>query len=398
MGGQMASRVNIADVFQRYGYELVKRDGRLWSFCPFHAENTPSCEVDLQKQVFKCFSCQEGGDAITLVMKRERVKFPEALRILGIDDQRDRSTAPRYPTSGQRQPPSSLPAYIPAAPAAKSEAETDEDQKAIAAAQEVYAAALPLGEDTAAAWYCASRGIPALLAAVSGARYCRNFLKGGGPAVIFPVWRHDGEITAVLGRYIYPAPMHSDRPAKKCRGRAGQGIYSTAPGAVTEAAEVIVTEAPFDALSLSLCGFPAIALGGTHFPAWLPARIGTRPVYLATDNDQNGAGDKAAVKLCDALAANGGRVFRLKTPDGVKDWNEYLCTFGPVIMEAKLLQAMRLDRAPIVPRLVRDLAPTLHAGAAVMTTSGSRATVQRYHSPDDDYPAGYAGAGDRPGR
>ena len=32
--------------------------------CPFHNENTPSFAVDTTKNIFKCFGCGAGGDAI----------------------------------------------------------------------------------------------------------------------------------------------------------------------------------------------------------------------------------------------------------------------------------------------------------------------------------------------
>jgi DNA primase len=109
--------------------------------------------------------------------------------------------------------------------------------------------------------------------------------------------------------------------------------------------QVIVTEAPLDSLSLAVCGFPSIALLGTHYPDWLPGAIGTRRAYLATDNDP--AGDGAAVKLCEALAGHGGRVYRMK-PEGPKDWNQYLCRYGPAVMEAAILAAAFPGRYPCV--------------------------------------------------
>ena len=206
---------------------------------------------------------------------------------------------------------------------------------------------------------------------------------------MFPVVYQDQEqqktrISAVQGRYLFPAPAGSDRPDKKTRGRL-KGIFYTVNG--TQQEYVIVTEAPLDALSLAACGFPALALLGTHYPDWLPAAIGARPAYLATDND--GAGDGAAGKLCNALAANGGKVYRLK-PEGVKDWNEYLCTHGPAVMEAAIIAAAFPDRIPCIPRPMVDLAPWLPAGALVILSDGTRATVQQYHGPDEEHlPAGW---------
>lgn len=50
--------------------------------CPFHREKTPSFHVNPQRQMFKCFGCGEGGDAISFLMKLQGLSFPEALEVL----------------------------------------------------------------------------------------------------------------------------------------------------------------------------------------------------------------------------------------------------------------------------------------------------------------------------
>ncbi|MFL6230503.1 MAG: DNA primase [Pyrinomonadaceae bacterium] len=51
--------------------------------CPFHQEKSASFTVSPSKQMFYCYGCKAGGDAITFVMKRDRVEFMEALKGLG---------------------------------------------------------------------------------------------------------------------------------------------------------------------------------------------------------------------------------------------------------------------------------------------------------------------------
>ncbi len=76
----------------------VKKAGRSFkACCPFHNEKTPSFIVSPEKQIFHCFGCGAGGNAIGFVMKYENMEFPEAVRILaakaGVDipryEQRD---------------------------------------------------------------------------------------------------------------------------------------------------------------------------------------------------------------------------------------------------------------------------------------------------------------------
>ena len=64
-------------------YTTLKRRGRKWvGLCPFHTEKTPSFTVDDEKQLYHCFGCGVGGDIFSLVMERENLTFPEALKHL----------------------------------------------------------------------------------------------------------------------------------------------------------------------------------------------------------------------------------------------------------------------------------------------------------------------------
>jgi len=84
----------------------LTRKGREYvGLCPFHDDHRPSLSVSPQKQIFKCWSCGAGGDAIKFVQLLLRVEFREALGILarraGIEmrgrSADDRSAAAREP-------------------------------------------------------------------------------------------------------------------------------------------------------------------------------------------------------------------------------------------------------------------------------------------------------------
>ncbi len=61
----------------------LKRRGRNWvGLCPFHTEKTPSFTVSPEKQMFYCFGCGAGGDAITFWMKIENLDFSDAVKDL----------------------------------------------------------------------------------------------------------------------------------------------------------------------------------------------------------------------------------------------------------------------------------------------------------------------------
>ncbi|MDB4358794.1 CHC2 zinc finger domain-containing protein, partial [Verrucomicrobiales bacterium] len=63
------------------GYFPLKRAGTNWvANCPFHNEKTPSFNVVPGRQIFHCFGCQAGGDAIKFVQMYDNLPFPEAAR------------------------------------------------------------------------------------------------------------------------------------------------------------------------------------------------------------------------------------------------------------------------------------------------------------------------------
>jgi DNA primase len=61
---------------------LRKRGANLLGLCPFHNEKTPSFNVHPVKGIFKCFGCDEGGNAIDFLIKHEQFSYVEALRWL----------------------------------------------------------------------------------------------------------------------------------------------------------------------------------------------------------------------------------------------------------------------------------------------------------------------------
>ncbi|MBN2055319.1 DNA primase, partial [bacterium] len=61
----------------------LRRSGRSFKgLCPFHSEKTPSFFVHPDKQMFYCFGCGKGGDAIKYVMLRDGLRYVEAVKLL----------------------------------------------------------------------------------------------------------------------------------------------------------------------------------------------------------------------------------------------------------------------------------------------------------------------------
>jgi len=74
-------RCDIAELIS--SYIPLKKSGRNFkTTCPFHNEKTPSFTVSPEKQIFHCFGCGEGGNALSFLMKYERLDFKEAIETL----------------------------------------------------------------------------------------------------------------------------------------------------------------------------------------------------------------------------------------------------------------------------------------------------------------------------
>ena len=73
--------LSIEDVLRPY-VKLSRKGSALMGLCPFHEERTGSFSVSPAKNLFHCFSCNRGGDAITFIMEKEGFSFMDAVRFI----------------------------------------------------------------------------------------------------------------------------------------------------------------------------------------------------------------------------------------------------------------------------------------------------------------------------
>jgi DNA primase len=78
---EIRSRSDIIDVISEY-VPLTAAGKNFKGLCPFHDEKTPSFMVNRDRQMFKCFGCDEAGDVFTFLIKHEKMSYPEAVRAL----------------------------------------------------------------------------------------------------------------------------------------------------------------------------------------------------------------------------------------------------------------------------------------------------------------------------
>ena len=72
------------DIVELVGKHLeLRRAGRGYvGRCPWHDDRRPSLQVNPDRQTWKCWVCDIGGDVFSFVMKREGCDFREALEML----------------------------------------------------------------------------------------------------------------------------------------------------------------------------------------------------------------------------------------------------------------------------------------------------------------------------
>lgn len=78
---QIREKIDIVDLVGKY--LPLHRQGRGFvARCPWHDDRKPSLQVNPERQLFKCWVCDIGGDIFSFVMKMEGCEFQDAVRIL----------------------------------------------------------------------------------------------------------------------------------------------------------------------------------------------------------------------------------------------------------------------------------------------------------------------------
>jgi DNA primase len=78
---QVIETAQVEEVISHF-VNLKRRGANMIGLCPFHDEKTPSFSVSPSKNIYKCFGCGRGGNAVSFVMEHEGYSFPEAIRYL----------------------------------------------------------------------------------------------------------------------------------------------------------------------------------------------------------------------------------------------------------------------------------------------------------------------------
>ncbi|MGR6770981.1 CHC2 zinc finger domain-containing protein [Pectobacterium brasiliense] len=330
----LKAAASLVEVVRAQGRKVVKR-GKDWVvLCPFHQENTPSCVISPEKNLYHCFGCDAGGSVIDWVMKTEGLSLPHTVDKL-------------------RRELGSVPAAEPLPPVADI-ANEQERQALLHRVTEFYHHTLLNAPEAIA--YLEKRRLhhPELVAAFKlgfanrtlGYRLPSKKLKDGAAiraqlqaigvmrdsghehlagSLVVPVIDSHGQVRELYGRKL----------CDKLRAGTPKHLYLPGPHggvwneqALVASKFVILCESLIDAMSFWVAGYRNVtaAYGVNGFTEEMREsfiRHGVKQVLIAFDNDA--AGDDGAVKLASALAADGIAPFRVVFPAGM-DANGYMCS------------------------------------------------------------------------
>jgi DNA primase len=95
---RIRAAVNLVDLVGSY-LELRRQGRHYVALCPWHDDSRPSLQINPDRQTWKCWVCNLGGDIFSFVQQREGVGFREALEMLA-----DRAGIELRPTAPQARP------------------------------------------------------------------------------------------------------------------------------------------------------------------------------------------------------------------------------------------------------------------------------------------------------
>jgi DNA primase len=338
---------------------LRSRGRNYVGLCPFHAENTPSFTVSVERGFFHCFGCGASGDAFAWVMRTEQMTFPEAVRRLGA---RAGVELPAEP--GERRDRRADELLCSVNEEAASFFQRALWDEAAGAAARTYLGKRGIGDALARRYKLGyapasgdalarslrSRSIPleaALTVGVVGRRSDGSTFDRFRARLMFPIVDGRGRLCGFGGRVLPGAPSDVPKYLNSPESplfKKGQLLYGLpeARDAIRESDRAVVVEGYLDVLSLVQSGIGvAVAPLGTALTAdqLRYLRRYTGNIVACFDGDEAGA--RAAVRSFPVFVEAGvwGRAAFLPAGD---DPDSFVRTQGAAAFEGVVAQATPL--------------------------------------------------------
>ncbi|WP_414527504.1 DNA primase [Nodularia chucula] len=352
---EIKQRADIVDVVSEH-VVLRKRGKDFLGLCPFHDEKTPSFTVSQNKQMYYCFGCQAGGNAIKFLMDVGKQSFAEVVLDLARRYQVPVQTlAPEQRQELQRQ--ISLREQLYEVLASTTQfyqhaLRQSQGQKAYQylqsqrqlqeeTIQQFGLGYAPAGWETLYRYFVEDKHYPVQLLEKAGLIKPRK--EGGGYYDVFrdrlmiPIRDLQGRVIAFGGRTLsdeQPKYLNSPETELFSKGKTLFALDQAKDG-ISKLDQAVVVEGYFDAIALHAAGINnAVASLGTALSIEQVRLIlrYTESKQLILNFDADKAGNIAAERAIGEIAtlAYKGEV-QLKIvniPDG-KDADEYLYTHTP---------------------------------------------------------------------
>ncbi|MBL7781296.1 MAG: DNA primase [Saprospiraceae bacterium] len=324
---------------------LRRRGVNMIGLCPFHGEKTPSFNVNPARNIFKCFGCGKGGDAITFLREHENLSYIDALKWLARKYNIEIQETERTPEQvAEMQFTDSL--YIVNDFALKHFQEqlfdTDEG-KSVALA---YFKQRGLREDTIRAFGLGyapeqrdllirrARATGHNIDLVKKVGLCsqdggRDFFRG---RVMFAIHNISGKVAAFAGRTMssdktIPKYINSPETEIYIKNKTLYGAFQ-AKKAIRQQDECLLVEGYMDVISLYQAGIEnVVASSGTSLTEGQLQLIKRNTNNLKILYDGDPAGIKAALRGLDLALEQDLNVRICLLPDG-HDPDSYVQTFG----------------------------------------------------------------------
>ncbi|MEH1839733.1 MAG: DNA primase [Nostoc sp.] len=348
-------RADIVDVVSEY-VVLRKRGKDFVGLCPFHDEKSPSFTVSQTKQMYYCFGCQAGGNAIKFVMELGKRSFADVVLDLARRYQVPVQTLePEQRQELQRQLSLREQLYEVLATSAQfyqHALRQSQGQKALQylqsnrqlkeeTIQQFGLGYAPAGWETLYRYLVEDKHYPAQILEKAGLIKPRSL--GGGYYDVFrdrlmiPIRDVQGRVIAFGGRTLTDEqPKYLNSPETELFSK-GKTLFALdqAKGGISQLDQAVVVEGYFDAIALHAAGINnAVASLGTALSLEQVRLIlrYTESKQLVLNFDADKAGTNAAERAIGEIAelAYKGEVQLkvLNLPDG-KDADEYLHKRSP---------------------------------------------------------------------